>query len=54
MRIEIPIFEGFDEIDAFGPFEVLSSAGFPVSLVGGELIDERVVDDSGQARTTTA
>ena len=35
MLIEIPLFDGFDEIDAFGPFEVLSSAGFLVSLVGG-------------------
>ena len=27
------IFDGFDEIDAFGPFEVLSAAGFDVELV---------------------
>ena len=33
MRIEIVIFDGFDELDAFGPFEVLSSAGFDVELV---------------------
>lgn len=33
MRVEIPVFDGFDEIDAFGPFEVLSSAGFEVELV---------------------
>jgi transcriptional regulator GlxA family with amidase domain len=33
MRIEIVVFDGFDEIDAFGPFEVLSSAGFDVELV---------------------
>jgi transcriptional regulator GlxA family with amidase domain len=33
MRIEIVVFDGFDEIDAFGPFEVLASAGFDVRLV---------------------
>ncbi len=33
MRIEIVIFDGFDELDAFGPFEILSSAGFDVELV---------------------
>lgn len=33
MRIEIVIFDGFDELDAFGPFEVLSTAGFDVELV---------------------
>src|SRR3954468_18323255 len=33
VRIEIIIFDGFDELDAFGPFEVLSSAGFEVELV---------------------
>lgn len=32
MRIEILIFDGFDEIDAIGPFEVLS-AHFDVELV---------------------
>jgi len=36
MKIEIVVFDGFDEIDAFGPFEVLSSAGFDVTLVGVE------------------
>jgi putative intracellular protease/amidase len=36
MRCEIPLFDGFDEIDAFGPFEVLSSAGFDVALVAVE------------------
>jgi len=36
MRIEIVVFDGFDEIDAIGPFEVLSSAGFDVTLVGVE------------------
>jgi putative intracellular protease/amidase len=34
MRIEIVVFDGFDELDAIGPFEVFSSAGFDVELVG--------------------
>jgi transcriptional regulator GlxA family with amidase domain len=36
MRIEIVVFDGFDEIDVFGPFEALSSAGFHVALVAVE------------------
>ncbi|HEY5321050.1 MAG TPA: DJ-1/PfpI family protein [Galbitalea sp.] len=36
MRFDIPVFDGFDEIDVFGPFEVLSSAGFAVALVAVE------------------
>lgn len=34
MRIEIVVFDGFDELDAIGPFEAFSSAGFEVELVG--------------------
>ncbi len=39
MRIEIVVFDGFDELDAFGPLEVLSSAAgrgapFELALVG--------------------
>jgi transcriptional regulator GlxA family with amidase domain len=33
MRTEILIFDGFDELDAFGPYEVLAEAGFDVALV---------------------
>jgi transcriptional regulator GlxA family with amidase domain len=33
MRVEIVVFDGFDELDAFGPFEVLSLAGLDVELV---------------------
>ncbi|MEV6848791.1 DJ-1/PfpI family protein [Actinoplanes sp. NPDC051411] len=33
MRVEIVVFDGFDELDAFGPFEVLALAGFDVALV---------------------
>jgi putative intracellular protease/amidase len=41
MRIEIPVFDGFDELDAIGPYEVLRTAseintdvGWDVALVG--------------------
>lgn len=46
MRIEIILFDGFDEIDAFGPFEVLASAGLDValtSLPGGDVYSMRGV-----------
>jgi transcriptional regulator GlxA family with amidase domain len=33
MRTEILIYDGFDELDVFGPFEVLAGAGFDVALV---------------------
>ncbi len=33
MRTEILIFAGFEELDAFGPLNVLAVAGWPVSLV---------------------
>jgi transcriptional regulator GlxA family with amidase domain len=33
MRTEILIFDGFDELDALGPYEVLGEAGFEVALV---------------------
>jgi transcriptional regulator GlxA family with amidase domain len=33
MRTEILIFDGFDELDALGPYEVLAEAGFDVALV---------------------
>lgn len=36
VRIEIVVFDGFDELDVFGPFEVLSIAGFDVELVAVE------------------
>ncbi|MFG1649445.1 DJ-1/PfpI family protein [Micromonospora sp. NPDC049275] len=36
MRIEIVVFDGFDELDVFGPFEVLAIAGFDVGLVAVE------------------
>jgi transcriptional regulator GlxA family with amidase domain len=41
VRIEIIVFDGFDELDAFGPLEVLKvaascGAGFEVTLVGAD------------------
>jgi transcriptional regulator GlxA family with amidase domain len=33
MRTEILIYDGFDELDAFGPYEVLAKGGFDVALV---------------------
>ena len=33
MRTEILIFDGIDELDALGPYEVLAEAGFDVALV---------------------
>jgi transcriptional regulator GlxA family with amidase domain len=33
MTIEILLFDGFDDLDAFGPFEVLAEAGLPIRFV---------------------
>jgi transcriptional regulator GlxA family with amidase domain len=33
MRTEILVFDGIDELDAFGPYEVLAEGGFDVALV---------------------
>jgi transcriptional regulator GlxA family with amidase domain len=33
MRIEILLYDGFDDLDAFGPFEVLSGAGLDTRFV---------------------
>jgi transcriptional regulator GlxA family with amidase domain len=33
MKIEILLFDGFDDLDAFGPFEVLSEAGLDTRFV---------------------
>jgi transcriptional regulator GlxA family with amidase domain len=38
MRIEIPLYEGFDEVDAIAPFEVLTNAAFAVDGVEVELV----------------
>jgi transcriptional regulator GlxA family with amidase domain len=39
MTTEILIFDGFDDLDAFGPFEVLSGAGFDTRFVTIEPVD---------------
>jgi transcriptional regulator GlxA family with amidase domain len=46
MRTEILIFDGFDELDGFGPYEVLAEAGFDVALVTHPATD-RVVTARG-------
>jgi transcriptional regulator GlxA family with amidase domain len=46
MRTEILIFDGFDELDAFGPYEVLAEAGFDVALVTHPATD-RIVTARG-------
>ena len=33
MKIEILLFDGFDDLDAFGPFEVLTTAGLQAEFV---------------------
>jgi transcriptional regulator GlxA family with amidase domain len=38
MRIEIPLFDGFDDVDAIGPFEVLANAAFTQPGVTVELV----------------
>jgi transcriptional regulator GlxA family with amidase domain len=46
MRTEILIFDGIDELDAFGPYEVLAEAGFDVALVTHPATD-RIVTARG-------
>jgi transcriptional regulator GlxA family with amidase domain len=46
MRTEILIFDGIDELDALGPFEVLAEAGFDVALVTHPATD-RIVTARG-------
>src|SRR4051794_25618195 len=36
MQIDVLIYDGFDELDAFGPFEVLANARFDTALVSLE------------------
>jgi transcriptional regulator GlxA family with amidase domain len=38
MRIEIPIYDGFDEVDAIGPFEVFGNVAFARDDVEVELV----------------
>jgi len=46
IHTEILIYDHFEELDALGPFEVLSKAGFDVSLVTAEPAD-RIVAANG-------
>ncbi|HTN23625.1 MAG TPA: DJ-1/PfpI family protein [Solirubrobacteraceae bacterium] len=39
MRTEIVLYEGFEELDTFGPYEVLATAGFAPLLVTLEAVD---------------
>ncbi len=53
MRIEIPLFTGFDDVDAIGPYEILSNASLTVddlevALVGAH--EAGVVHSSHDAR----
>ena len=48
MEIEILFYDGFDELDVFGPFEVLTGAGIPTRLVTAEPCAEVV--SAGGAR----
>ena len=46
MKIEILLFDGFDDLDAFGPFEVLNGAGLQTRFVTVEA-QERVRSSHG-------
>jgi transcriptional regulator GlxA family with amidase domain len=53
MRIEIPLFTGFDDVDAIGPYEVLANAavavpGVEIALVGAH--EAGVIHSSHDAR----
>jgi transcriptional regulator GlxA family with amidase domain len=48
MKIEILLFDGFDDLDAFGPFEVLTGSGLETRLV--TVAPQDVVVSSGGAR----
>lgn len=53
MRIEIPLFTGFDDVDAIGPYEILANAaigvpGLKVALVGAH--EAGVIHSSHDAR----
>jgi transcriptional regulator GlxA family with amidase domain len=40
MEIEILLYDGFDDLDAFGPFEVLTGAGLDTRFVTAEPVDD--------------
>jgi transcriptional regulator GlxA family with amidase domain len=39
MHVQILLYDGFDELDAFGPYEILAGAGFATELVGLDSTD---------------
>jgi transcriptional regulator GlxA family with amidase domain len=48
MTIQILLFDGFDDLDAFGPFEVLAGAGLSATFVTAEPAE--VVTSAGGAK----
>jgi putative intracellular protease/amidase len=54
MRTEILIFDGFDELDAFGPYEVLAEAGFEVALVTYPATDRKSPPPGARSCSPTA
>lgn len=40
--VQVLIFQGFDELDAVGPYEVLSGAGFDVRFLGWDAQDGKI------------
>jgi putative intracellular protease/amidase len=40
--VQVLIFQGFDELDAIGPYEVLSGAGFAVGFLGWDAQDGKI------------
>jgi transcriptional regulator GlxA family with amidase domain len=50
MRAEILLFDGFDELDVFAPFEILAGAGFDARLVS--VSPEGLTTSAGGVRLT--
>src|SRR3954470_8462538 len=50
MTIEILLFDGFDDLDAFGPFEVLAGARLDTTFVTAEPVE--YVTSAGGAKVT--
>jgi len=46
MHVQILIYDGFDELDAIGPYEILHGAGFDTELAGLEPV-ERITASHG-------
>ena len=54
MRTEILIFDGFDELDGFGPFEVLSNGGFEPRFVAADGATEVTASHGARVMTDGA